>query len=276
MTGVYRGPVRLPRSGVSPRQVARAGDVWRLLQEVAVDGSEAAGHPPEQCRAEGIGFLISEMAVHHHAEIRYGPRLEGTTWVHEIRRETFFSRAVSLSGDGVLLAEANQRWVHIALGPAGPRPTRASARIVEAFRSEGVPATPLVQEPPVQRPHPGRPFSFSFQPWHTWMDALGHANHPATIDWCDEAISRRLQYQNLDPTKVVPLGEKVRFRRGVFARDRLTVTLTRLGWGHRGVVFAAEVRRAADSTAPSEVVGSATLERGTVGDSAAAFSAAFD
>ncbi len=276
MSRVYLGSVRLPRSGVSPRQVARAGDVWRLLQEVAVDGSETAGHPPNRCRAEGVGFLISEMAVLHHAEIGYGTSLEGSTWVRDVRRETIFSRAVSLVGDGVLLAEATQRWVHVALDPAGPRPTRASAELLAAFCTDGVPASSLVAAPAVVAPQPGRPFSFSFEAWHTWMDPLGHANHPATIDWCDEAISRHLHKHGLDPTQGVPLAERVRFRRGVFAGDRLKVTLFRLGRGHRGVVFSAEVRRMAGETTAGELVGTATLERGTVADTPGPFEAAFD
>src|SRR5690606_21392434 len=83
---MYAVDVMLPRSAFTPRETARAGDVWRLFQGVAVGGSIQAGWPPERYREEGVSFVVRSMVVVHHREAIYGERLVGTTWPSRFRR----------------------------------------------------------------------------------------------------------------------------------------------------------------------------------------------
>jgi acyl-CoA thioesterase FadM len=61
------------------------------------------------------------------------------------------------------------------------------------------------------------------------MDPLGHTNHPRYVDWADEALSRSLFAAGIDPTGLVPIAERVRFRAGARAIDTITVSGNRLG-----------------------------------------------
>ena len=47
------------------------------------------------------------------------------------------------------------------------------------------------------------------------MDPFAHVNHPVYVDWADEAIARRLVDAGLNPQRVVPIAEQVRFKRGL-------------------------------------------------------------
>src|SRR5262249_11852845 len=60
-----------------------------------------------------------------------------------------------------------------------------------------------------------RAHRFELACWHTWMDPLGHVNHPAYIDFADEATSRAMKSAGLDPVKLVPLAEEAGFRGGI-------------------------------------------------------------
>jgi len=73
-----------------------------------------------------------------------------------------------------------------------------------------------VELPPWQ-PLPGSRTVFHFEPWFTWMDPLDHANHPAYLDWCDEAISRVMAESGLSPVALRPVAEKLTFRAGATA-----------------------------------------------------------
>lgn len=256
MSVVHREALRLPRDAASPRQVGRAGAVWRLMQELAVDGAAAVGWPPRRCRAAGFAFLVSEMTVHHYAEVGFGEALEGTTWMRRVRRGTLSDREVRLHGRQ-LLAAGTQRWAHVSLGPDGPRPCRAAPPVLDAFAPVQGPDALALAAPAAATASPGEPFSFTLTVWHGWMDAMGHANHPATVDWCEEALAQALAARGLDPVAVVPLAEQVRFRRGVFAGDALTLTGRREGLGARGVVLSFEVTRS-----DGVLVAQARLERG--------------
>src|SRR5690606_7203923 len=89
---MYSVDVSLPRSAFTPRETARAGDVWRLFQDVAVGGSIQVGWPPARYRDEGVSFIVRSMVVVHHAETIYGEALTGTTWPSRFRRGLFFRR----------------------------------------------------------------------------------------------------------------------------------------------------------------------------------------
>ena len=67
-----RVDLHLARSAFTPRDVARAGDVWRVFQEAAVAGSSAVGWPPGRYRETGTAFVVRQMTVVHHRETRFG------------------------------------------------------------------------------------------------------------------------------------------------------------------------------------------------------------
>ncbi|MGB5523232.1 MAG: acyl-CoA thioesterase, partial [Polyangiales bacterium] len=78
-------------------------------------------------------------------------------------------------------------------------------------------------------PLPGAEDDFQFDMWQTWSDPLAHANHPAYIDWCDEATSRRMLAAGLDPVLLRPIAEQVTFRSAVLPGERVTVRSKRVG-----------------------------------------------
>src|SRR5688500_9449821 len=96
----------LPRSAFSPREAARAGDVWRLFQDVAVAGSIAGGWPPERYRAERTSFVVRSMIVVHHREAIYGEALVGRTWPSRFRRGLFFRRECRVASERGPIASA--------------------------------------------------------------------------------------------------------------------------------------------------------------------------
>jgi acyl-CoA thioesterase FadM len=230
--------VMLPRSAFSPREAARAGDVWRLFQDVAVGGSIQAGWPPARYRAEGVSFVVRSMTVFHHRETLYGEALTGRTWPSRFRRGLFFRRECRVHSDGGVsaggaalgapevaggaVASATQEWVHVS---AGLELVRASEALVASFPVED-------HEPPVELPtyapiEAARTHLFEFDCWHTWMDPLDHVNHPAYVDFCDEATSRVMVSAGLDPVRLAPVAEEATFRSGVRAAEGVVVS-TRL------------------------------------------------
>ncbi len=214
--------VMLPRSAFSPRETARAGDVWRLFQDVAVGGSTGAGWPPERYREEGVSFIVRSMAVLHHRETIYGEPLEGRTWPSRFRRGLFFRRECRVSSPRGPIASATQEWVHVS---ANLELVRAPDSLVSAFGVED--HEPPVELPAYERIDDARTHRFELTCWHTWMDPLGHVNHPAYIDFCDEATSRAMAEAGLDPQRLSPVAEEAKFKSGVVAMDAVTI-LTRV------------------------------------------------
>jgi acyl-CoA thioesterase FadM len=213
-------PLRLPRHAFSPREAARAGELWRLVQEAAVEGSTLAGWPPARYREVGTGFVVRRMRVVHHREAVYGEHLVARTWVTSVKRAMLTTREVRLVGPRGPVVSASTDWAHVSAQLA---PTRASDAVVSAFpvraSTEG---DGVVEPPPVATPAEGPAHRFSFRPWHTWMDPLGHVNHPAYLDWCDEATSRVMAGAGLDPVRLLPVAESVTFRAGARAGDYIT------------------------------------------------------
>lgn len=225
MRGVEHIPLSLPRHAANPRGVGRAGEVWRLFQEAAVVASTRVGWPPERFRSSGLAFVVHGMLVRHHREATYGEPLDARTWVHDFRRGVLSRREVRLTGPGGLVAEGSQRWVHV--GP-GLKPTRASPELLDAFlpveTGEPSPALPRWTALPPSHEH-----RFAFEVWHTWMDPLAHVNHPAYVDWCDEATSRVMAEHGLDPTILVPVAEEVEWKRASVAGARVVVATRLVG-----------------------------------------------
>ncbi len=217
--------VHLPRHAFSARDAARAGDVWRAFQEVAVEASTAAGWPPSRYRDENVAFIVRSMTVVHAREALYGERLSGTTWVSRMRREMFSTREVRITGTNGPLAAARQEWVHVAANGATLEPARGSRALLDAFTPEGSPSDDVVPELPVITAPLAEhaPHVFELDAFYTWMDPLDHANHPAYVDWADEAISRAMATAGVAPIALVPVAEEATFKSGVTGGERVRV-----------------------------------------------------
>ncbi|MEZ4337125.1 MAG: thioesterase [Sandaracinaceae bacterium] len=220
--------VALPRSAFTPREVARAGDLWRAFQDVAVGGSSRAGWPPERYRAEQVSFIVRSMVVIHHREIEFGEALTGSTWPSGFKRGMFFRRECRLRGPDGPVASATQDWVHVA---ADVSLTRASDALVGSFPVEE--HDPPVALPGFERREPTPLGVFELECWHTWMDPLDHVNHPVYVDWADEALARALVARDVDPVGLRSVAESARFKSAVGARERVRVE-TRLVGAHEG------------------------------------------
>lgn len=220
-------PLHLPRNAFGPRDAARAGDVWRLFQDAAVFGSSRRGWPPERYRDERCAFVVRSMTARHHRETSFGEALVARTWVSSFRRQMMSDRQIRvLAAGGEVVAAATQRWFHVSVPEL--KPTRASPALEQSFgvieSPDGDVALPAFEA------DPGPERSFSFEAWFTWMDPLAHANHPAYVDWADEATSRLLAEAGVDPHGLVPVAEEVTWRSGVVAPERVVLTTRRLGW----------------------------------------------
>lgn len=207
--------------------------MWRLCQDAATLASIRAGWPPTRFRSEGVFFVVYRAVVLHEIETPYGQALNTTTWVSRLRRRTLSTREVRVRARGELVAAATQEWVHVDSETF--KPTQGSEETAAAF-----PAVDL--EPSVKLPKfdsmPGGRSEFQFQMWQTWADPLAHANHPAYIDWCDEATTRRMVEAGIEPTLLRPIAEQVTFRDSVLPGEQVTLRTKRVGtWAGNAVVL---------------------------------------
>lgn len=228
----------LPRHAFSVRDAARAGDVWRAFQEVAVEGSTRAGWPPLRYRAQSVAFVMRTMTVVHHREALYGEPLLARTWVRRFRREMLSTREVRLDSDRGEIASGTQEWVHVN---DSLKPVRAAESLTQAFPVHEVEGDVPATLPPFE-PLEGGDHDFEFEAWWTWMDPLDHVNHPAYVDWCDEATSRIMAAEGLAPVQLRPVAERVTYSRGVVAGQRVRVSTRRIGRIGEAVVLSHEVR----------------------------------
>jgi acyl-CoA thioesterase FadM len=207
-------PVRIPRHACSPRDRARAGDLWRLVQEATIQHSTEVGWPPSRYRDVGSGFVVREMTGLHEREAEYGEDLVAYTRVVESRRELLMRRESGILG----VLRGSVEWVHVG-GEGGP--TRAPRALVEAFPVEAptlavaLPEWAAVEQ--VALP------DLEIRPWWTEMDPMGHVNHPRYVDWADEAVSVWLAARGFDPLGLVPVAERVRFRAAAVAGHAVIV-----------------------------------------------------
>lgn len=263
---VWEFRLSLPRNAFTSREVPRAGDVWRLCQDAATNASIGAGWPPSRFREEKVAFIVYKMTVLHGAETPYGAVLDAQTWVSRLRRRTLSTREVRVRHGGQLVAAATQEWVHVDFETLKPK--QGSVEAAAAF-----PETHL--EPSISLPEfeerPGAEDELVFEMWQTWSDPLAHANHPAYIDWCDEATSRRMLAAGIDPVLLKPIADEVYFRSAVLPGEQVTVRSRRAGViGSDTVVLKHELSTARGSAA--EAVSVRTLAEG----SGAALVAAWD
>ena len=225
--------LRLPRNAFNTRESARAGDVWRLLQDAAILGSTRRGWPPSRYNEENCAFIMRRMTAVHHQSAVHGACLPTRTWVATFRRGMFSNREIRVEQSGEPLVSATQEWVHVR------QPDLALVRANDALQTSFAVCD---LDPPVTlpsfTPHPaGTPFSFSFDCWHMWMDPLAHANHPLYVDWCDESLNRRLAAAGLHPDQLTHLAEQVTWKSGVVAPERVSITSEVTGITDDGVVL---------------------------------------
>lgn len=221
---VWEFPLSLPRNAFTPREVPRAGDMWRLCQDVATLASISSGWPPARFRRERVAFIVYRMTMVHEAATAYGSRLDTLTWVSSMRRRTLCTREVRVRSEGELVASATQEWVHVDFDSLKPK--QATPDAAAAFPESDLGAS---VELPEYEERPGAEDRFSFDMWQTWADPLAHANHPVYIDWCDEGTSRRMSTKGLDPVLLRPIAERVSFKSAVLPGEEVMVTTRRMG-----------------------------------------------
>ena len=117
------------------------------------------------------------------------------------------------------MASATQRWVHVR---ADLKLARASDALIRSFPTEDRgPAVTLPAHDPIEE---ARTHVFELDCWHTWMDPLGHVNHPAYVDWADEALSRAMVRARIErPSELRGVAESAHFASGVTAGERVRV-----------------------------------------------------
>ena len=228
----FEFPLTLPRNAFTARETPRAGDLWRLCQDVATMASIRSGWPPSRFREERVAFIVYRMTMLHHAPTSYGDTLDAKTWVSRLRRRTLSTREVRIELGGELVAAATQEWVHVDLDTLKPK--QGTHEAAAAFPP--IDRGPSVRMP-AHEPAPGdTEHRLSFEMWQTWSDPLAHANHPSYVDWCDEAISRRMHAKGLDPVLLHPIAETVTFRNAVLPGEEVVVTTRRIGLVGAGIV----------------------------------------
>lgn len=231
-SGVAAQPVLLQRNSFGPRLVARAGDVWRAMQDVVVDHSTAVGWPPERYAATNSMFVVRTMTVRHFRELRIGEPLVGFTWVSRARRSVLFTREVRLVTLDTTAATATQEWAFLS---RDLQPTKPSPELYAAFPMIEHDAHVELEAPTTTVTHAPR-HHFRFQTWHTWMDPFAHINHPAYVDFCDEALCRIVAGGGLEPQHLVPVAEQVHFRAAIAADAEVDVETTWVGTlGHAAI-----------------------------------------
>ncbi len=161
------------------------------------------------------------MTVVHHREAVFGEPLTIETWVSTFKRGLVSHREVRVTVDGEPLVSATQEWVHVQTQPT-LSPSRAAPELVDALSPIEHGAGHVVL-PPMESSEGPELRAVELQLWHTWMDPLAHANHPAYVDWCDEAVCRRLASRGHDPQGLVPVAEYVHYRSGAMAPETVSV-----------------------------------------------------
>ncbi len=188
--------------------------------------STERGWPPERYLAEGVAFVVTSMTARHHAEVRYGQDLVAKTWMRDFRRGILSKRQVELWCGEELVAECTQQWAHVG---SGMRPVRASEALSGAFPQDDE-RSPVVTLDRVEQPFEGLARCYRFGAWQSWMDPLGHANHPTYLEWCDEGIARAAATAGVDPHAMVPVGERIAWKGAVVADDEVMVETRMMGF----------------------------------------------
>jgi acyl-CoA thioesterase FadM len=231
-------PYELPRNAFNARDAARAGDIWRALQDVAVGAAARAGWPPRRFREYGASFVVRSQTVVHRRETRFGAQLRGQSWVTRFRRDTLCSREVRLVAEDGPVADGLQEWVHVS---AEGKACRAHPQVVADLGAhEGGPPSPAM--PALEPIEGGVSFGLELAIPFVTMDPLDHVNHPAYVDFVDESLSHLLHRRGIAPLELVPVAETVTFYAPIVAPGPATVSSRLVGFTAEGAaVFDHEV-----------------------------------
>ena len=223
---VRHARMALPRHAFGPAEQARPVDLWRILQDVAVDASAGVGWPPARYAAAGTGFVVSEAVVVHHRPVVWGEPLDARTWVADFRRGMLTRREIRLEVDRQPVVSSSHSWVHVGVVDGATRPLRGPDSLLAAFDpSDDEPARTL----PAIVPDPGPGGAWETTCPYFAVDPLNHANHPWYVGWCDEALARWLAASGQDPYGMYAVAERVRFRGGVRGGEPISIVWTREG-----------------------------------------------
>jgi acyl-CoA thioesterase FadM len=241
---IHQQPLILPRDRVSPRLVGRAAEAWRLGQELAIAHTTASGWPASRFRAEGTGFVISTVSALHLRELAADAELHGQTWLRDLRRGTLLRRELRICDAQGPLCRLTQGWVHVARGVDGAfHPARASAEALsqwlpaeegELRRALGGEAPGPVELPDFEAIEEGPSWRWKVEVGWGMMDPNDHANHPLFLDWCEEALARRLAERGAAPAEVVPVAEQLRWKGEARAGELLLLKSRLIGRGPQG------------------------------------------
>ncbi|MFO0595145.1 MAG: thioesterase [Myxococcaceae bacterium] len=225
-------PINLQRNSFGPRLVARAGDVWRGMQDAVADQSSSVGWTPERYVQANTMFVVRTMTVRHEREVKISDELNARTWPSRDRRQMLFTRQVRLYSKDELVSAATQEWAYLS---RDLQPIRAGQDIYDAFSVEQ--GYPDVELPSFRSEEGQKQHVFDFTVWHGWMDPHDHVNHAAYVDYCDEGVARVVAEEGKDPQAVVPIAETIHFRAAINAGELITVETTRAGHGTGFVAF---------------------------------------
>jgi len=158
----------------------------RFMQEAAIEASTEAGFSPQWYRENGTGWVIRQLEIRYHAQVRYGEELEIKTWVSDMKRVTSHREyLLTRAHDGALVARARVNWVYLALNTGAPQ------RIPEYFREAFQPSDELeelgirmAKSKPTENVHRYR----STRRVQTFeLDTMQHVHHAAYLNWIEQA-----------------------------------------------------------------------------------------
>jgi acyl-CoA thioesterase FadM len=227
MSSPHTFPIHLPRHSFTPREVARASDIWRVCQDVALEGSTRGGWPPSRYLEENNAYVMRKMTVAHLREVSPMSTLFAKTWVSKNRRDTINIREIRLYDAETMrdpVSIATQEWAHIDRAKGL---SRAPKSLVDAFAVMDI--DPSVTLPEPTKIEAGTEHLFSFKCWHIWRDALGHLNHPSYVDAFDEGIYSVAHGKKLETAGIRAHGEQITYRSSINAGDDVQVLTKRVG-----------------------------------------------
>src|SRR5688572_13726444 len=131
-------PYELTRAAFSPRDAARAGDVWRAFQDVAVRAATLSGWSPMRMREVRSAFVVRTMTVLHHRETSFGEPRDASSWVSRWRRDMLSTREVRLALAGEPVASGTQEWAHVGESGSLSRAPSEMVRDLGEVPSSGI------------------------------------------------------------------------------------------------------------------------------------------
>lgn len=157
----------------------------RYMQETAFDASAAAGYDLERYNILGCFWLIRESQVEYLRPLRYGDRVDITTWIADFRKVTS-RRAYEFHQGPDLVARAFTDWVFINAQTG--LPVAIPAQLGQDFFPEGVPTTFPPRQPFPKAPAPPEG-AFSMHRGVAWqdIDSMRHVNNAVYMNFASEA-----------------------------------------------------------------------------------------